>query len=189
MRFSWCRRAAVGGALLLALLGALPTGAARATSLSVLRYANSGAKDAYRLKLAKTCEVGDGLAVVNNVGSAPLRLTSITVLYADGANARQANTNFELISLRRGTSEGQLAATFDLSSVDGGVSMGNAIGGIVQPLSTSGRSYDIVAKVLVTVDHTKPWTIAGLRVTYEVGARSYATVLEQSITLSSTPVC
>jgi hypothetical protein len=173
----------------LVLLLVIPAGVVGATSLSVLRYANTGAKDAYRLKLAKTCEVGDGLAVVNNVGDAPLRLTSITVLYGDGASGRQANTNFELFSLRRGTSKGQLGATFDLSGVDGGVSMGNAVGSVVQPLSTSGRSYDIVAKVLVTVDHTGPWKIVGLRVTYKVGARSYATVLAQSITLSATPVC
>lgn len=183
------RRRSAAFAASLALLFLLPTSIAQATSLSVLRYATAGAKDAYRLELKKTCEVGDGLAVVNNVGAAPVRLTSIAVLYGDGANAHQANTNFDLISFRRGTSEGQLEATFHLSSVDGGVRMGNAVGGIVQPLSTSGRSYDIVAKVLVTVDHPKPWTIAGLRVTYTVGMRSYATVLEQSITLSSTPVC
>jgi hypothetical protein len=53
--------------MMLALLFVLPVGVVGATSLSVLRYASTGAKDAYRLKLAKTCEVGDGLAVVNNV--------------------------------------------------------------------------------------------------------------------------
>lgn len=142
---------------LVALLFVIPVGGAGATTVSVLRYANTGANDAYRLKLVKTCEVGDGLAVVNNVGDAPLRVTSIAVLYGDGASAHQANTNFELISLRRGTSKGELGATFDLSSVDGGVSMGNAVGGVVEPISSSGRSYDIVAKVLVTADHTKPW--------------------------------
>jgi hypothetical protein len=155
----------------------------------VLRYAEGGASDAYTLKLIKTCEVGDGLAVVNNVGDAPLQLTSIMVLYGDGASAHQANTTFELISLRRGTSEGQLGATFALSRVDGGVNMGSAVGRVVEPFSTSGRSYDIVAKVLVTADHKKPWKIVGLRVTYKVGSRSYATVLAQSITLSATPVC
>jgi hypothetical protein len=173
----------------LALLVTVPASTAHASTLSVLRYAKDVANDAYRLKLDKSCEIGDGLAVVNNVGDAPLRLTSISVLYGDGASAHQANTTYDLISLRRGTSEGQLGATFHVVRVDGGVSMGNALNRVLQPLSTSGRSYDIVANVLVTVDHPKPWSIVGLRVTYRVGARSYATVLAQSITVSSTPVC
>lgn len=173
----------------LTLLIAMPVSIASATGVSVLRYADANARDAYTLKLIKTCEVGDGLAVVKNVGSTPLRLTSITVLYGDGARADQARTTFQLISLRRGTSDGQLGSTFRLASVDGGVNMGNAVGGVIEPVSTSGRSYDLVAKVLVIGDHTKPWTITGLRVTYTAGERHYATVLAQSITLSSTPVC
>jgi hypothetical protein len=178
-----------GLATLLAVLIAMAPRVASAADASVLRYAEADASDAYKLKLIKTCEVGDGLAVVNNDGTMPLRLTSISVLYGDGASARQANATFELISLRRGTSEGQLGATFDLSKVDGDVDMGNAVGSVIEPISTSGRSYDIVAKVLVTVHHEKSWKIAGLRVTYKVGTRSYATVLAQSIALSATPDC
>jgi hypothetical protein len=179
----------LGLATLLAFLVAGSPHVAGATGISVLRYAEKNASDAYTLKLIKTCEVGDGLAVVNNLGATPLRLTSISVLYGDGASAHQANSTFELVSLRRGTSEGQLGASFNLSKVDGGVNMGSAVGNVVEPYSSSGRSYDIVAKVLVTADHKKPWKITGLRVTYTVGSRSYATVLAQSITLSSTPVC
>jgi hypothetical protein len=162
---------------------------AGASAASALRYASNGANYAYTLKLVKTCEVGDGLAVVKNVGATPLRLTSIAVLYGDGARADQASTTYELISMRRGTSEGQLGATFDLTGLYGGVAMGNAVGGVVQPISTSGRSYDIVAKVLVIANHHKSWKITGLRVTYDVGSSAYTTVLAQSITLSSTSVC
>jgi hypothetical protein len=188
MRILGRTRARFGIATLLALVALAPS-IASASDVSALRYAEAGASDAYTLKLVKTCEVGDGLAVVNNDGPAPLRLTSIAVLYGEGASAHQANATFELISLRRGTSEGQLGATFDLSKVDGDVNMGNAVGSLVEPISTSGRSYDIVAKVLVTADHSKSWKIAGLRVTYTVGSRSYATVLAQSIALSATPDC
>jgi hypothetical protein len=163
--------------------------ASAATAVSVLRYASSGANYTYKLKLIKSCEVGDGLAVVKNVGATPLRLTSIAVLFGGGARANEANTTYELISLRRGTNEGQLGSTFDLTGLKSGIALGNAVGGIVQPISKSGRSYDIVAKVLVTADHTTPWKITGLRVTYDVGSSSYATVLAQSITLSSTSVC
>ena len=45
-----------GLAIALVLLLVIPAGVVGATSLSVLRYANTGAKDAYRLKLAKTSE-------------------------------------------------------------------------------------------------------------------------------------
>ncbi len=176
-------------ATVLVLLAAVPTSLAGAAGDSVLRYADASARDAYTLKLVKTCEVGDGLAVVENVASTPLQVTSITVLYGEGARADQARTTFELISLRRGTSDGQLGSTFHIARVDGGVNMGDAVGGVIEPVSTSGRTYDIVAKVLVIGDHTKPWTITGLRVTYKVGERSYATTLAQSITLSATPVC
>jgi hypothetical protein len=164
-------------------------GVSAATAVSVLRYASSGANYAYKLKLMKSCEVGDGLAVVKNVGATPLRLTSIAVLYGDGARANQANTTYELISLRRGTSEGQLGSSFDLTGLHSGVALGNAVGSLVQPIAKSGRSYDIVAKVLVIADHTTPWKITGLRVSYDVGSSSYTTELAQSITVSSTPAC
>jgi hypothetical protein len=189
MKLRGSSRLGLGLAAVLALLMTTPMSVASATSASVLRYADSAASYAYTLKLVKTCEVGDGLAIVKNVGLTPLRLTSIAVLYGDGANANQAKVSFELVSLRRGTSEGQLGATFDLTSTKGAVDIGNAIGGVVQPISTSGRSYDLVVKVLAIVDHAKRWKIVGLRVAYDVGAHSYTTVLAQSITLSPTPGC
>jgi hypothetical protein len=189
MRVRHCPRLWLGLAIALSLLATVPVNLADAIGVSVLRYADTTANATYTLKLVKSCEVGDGLAIVKNVGAVPLRLTSIAVLYGDGASARQASTTFQLVSLRRGTSEGQLEATFDLAIVDGGDNMGNAVGGVVEPISKSGRSYEIVAKVLVIGDHAQPWTITGLRITYKVGSRSYATVLAQSITLSSTPSC
>jgi hypothetical protein len=169
-------------------VGALWPAVAGASTMSVLRDATNASSYSYELSLVKTCEVGDGLAVVKNVGTTSLRLTSIAVLYG-GARADQARTTFALISFRRGTNEGQLGATFDLSGLDGGVDLGNAVGGVIEPITTSGRSYDIVAKILVLANHTSSWKIDGLRVTYDVGARAYATVLAQSITLSSTSDC
>jgi hypothetical protein len=178
-----------GLALVLALLITAPASIASATDVPLLRYANTGARDAYTLELAKTCEVGDGLAVVRNDGRTPLRLTSITVLYGDGATASQANTTYTLRSFRRGTNDGQLGATFDLTSLKGGVKLGNAVGGVVAPVATSGRWYDIVAKILVTAVHPTSWKISGLRVTYDMDGTSHSTVLAQSITLSATPDC
>ncbi len=183
------RRGLAAALAMLIVLTVAVSGSSAATVASILRYASSSANYAYKLKLIKSCEVGDGLAVVKNVGAAPLRITSIAVLYGDGARADEANTTYELISVRRGTNEGQLGSSFDLTELKSGVALGNAIGGLVQPISKSGRSYDIVAKVLVIAIHTTPWTITGLEVSYRVGSSSYTTVLAQSITLSSTPDC
>ncbi len=169
------------------LLAPSITAASPATA-SVLRYASTAANYHYTLKLVKTCEVGDGLAVVKNVGAAPLRLTSLSVLYTN-ARADQAHTTFTLVAFRRGTNEGQLGATFDLTGLDSGVDLGDAVGGEIEPITTSGRSYDIVAKVLILTNHASSWKIDGVRVTYDVGSRAYETVLAQSISLSSTSVC
>lgn len=183
------RRGLAAALAMLVVLTVAGSSSSAATGASILRYASSSAIYAYKLKLIKSCEVGDGLAVVKNVGATPLRITAITVLYGDGARADQANTTYELISLRRGTNEGQLGSSFDLTELKSGLALGSAIGGLVQPISKSGRSYDIVAKVLVTAIHTTPWKITGLEVSYRVGSSSYTTVLAQSITLSSTPFC
>lgn len=171
--------------------GSLLPGAVGASTAGFLRYANATASYAYKLKLAKSCEVGDGLAVVKNVGTAPLRLTSLAVIYGKGARADQEHTTFSLISLRRGTSEGQLGATFDLglTGVDGGTDLGRATGQTLLPIASSGRSYDLVADILVVNNHPKPWKIDGLRVTYAMSGHVYSTVLAQSITLISTLVC
>lgn len=171
--------------------GSMSAAVAGASTAGFLRYASSSATYAYKLKLVKTCEVGDGLAVVKNVGTVPLRLTSLTVLYGGGARADQARTTFSLISLRRGTSEGQLGASFDLglTGVDGGSDLGRATGQTLQPIRSSGRSYDLVADILVLNNHPKPWKIDGLRVTYAMAGHTYSTVLAQSITLTPTLVC
>ena len=72
---------------------------------------------------------------MKNVGTIPLRITAISVLYGDGARADEAHTTYELISLRRGTNEGQLGATFKLTALKGGVDLGNAVGAELEPIT------------------------------------------------------
>lgn len=181
-------RALASALFALGAVGAAGSSASGAPA-SALRYADSAASLAYKLPLRKSCEVGDGLAIVKNVSATALRLRSVTVLYGKGARAAEAHTTYELISFRRGTNDGQLGATFDLTGLSRGVKLGNAVGGVLEPIATSGREYVVVAEVLVVRNHPRAWSIDGLRVTYVAGSKSYATILPQSITIGATTRC
>jgi hypothetical protein len=163
--------------------------AGAAPSIAPLRSAGDWSSYTYTLKSLKLCEVGDGLSLVKVTGPSPLRLIDLDVLFGGDAKASQARVTYQLISFRRGTTEGQLGAMFNLSALDNGLSYGPALGGVMEPLKTSQLWYDIVARVKVLANHGKPWSINGLRVTYRSTTTTYTTVLRQSVKLPTTQFC
>lgn len=169
-------------------LGATPAGPAE-TAGGPLRVADGGPSRAYRFDELATCRLGDALSVVEDAGTAPLRLDALSLLYGGDAPPGAQRAAFELVSFRRGTFTGQLADTFDLSSLDLGTRLGAAPGATLLPLSTSGRWYVLVADVSIVGSHPKGWSIRGLGVSYHVGATGYSRLLPQSVRLPATSRC
>jgi hypothetical protein len=154
-----------------------------------LRTAGIGASFSYSLRTLKSCEVGDGLTLVKVAGASGIRVTNVQVLYGGDANAREASVTYQVISFRRGTTEGQLQNNFSLGALANGLSHGSALGSELEPLKTSQLWYDVMAQVKVTANHDEPWFIKGLRVTYRSGTTAYATIFHQSIKLPATEFC
>jgi hypothetical protein len=179
-------------AVLLALVWscALPaTGAGAAPALAPLRAVGVWSTYSYSLPSLRSCEVGDGLSLVKVAGPTALRVTNVQVLYGNDFKSRWASVTYELISFRRGTTEGQLAASFKLGALGNGLTRTPAIGGELKPLMTSQLWYDIVALVKVTVNRAASWSIDGLRVSYRSGSTTNATILRQSVKLPMTQFC
>jgi hypothetical protein len=160
-----------------------------APSVAPLRVAGAWSASPYELPTLKSCKVGDALTVVDVAGSTALRLTGLQVLYGGGARPSEAHVTYQLISFRRGTTEGQLGATFNLGALTNGLSYGPALGGVLEPLRSSGLWYDLVARVKVIVNHAQPWSIIGLRVTYRSTSAAYASIFRQSVKLPTTQSC
>ena len=165
------------------------TGVSAAPVVAPLRTAGIGASFSYSLPSLKSCEIGDGLTVVKVAGPLALRVTNVQVLYGGDVTAREVSATYQVISFRRGTTEGQLANNFTLGALGNGLSHGPALGSELQPLNVSQLWYDIVAHVKVTANRDKPWSIEGLRVTYRSDTTAYATDFRQSITLPITQFC
>lgn len=164
--------------------------AGQVASMSPLQNAGNWAtKYTYTLHSLTSCEVGDGLSVVENVGDLPLRLRSLSVLYEGGAGSYAAHTTYQLVSFRRATTEGQLGATFDLAVLANGRVVGPATGGVLDPVKPSGLWYVIVARIKVAAFHRSKWGIAGLRVGYRVGTTAHSVVLRQSVELPPVDDC
>jgi hypothetical protein len=166
-----------------------PHEAFAAPLVAPLKIAGIWSSYSYRLPTLKTCEIGDGLTVVKVAGSTALRVTALQVLYGGDAKSSEAHVTYQLISFRRGTTEGQLLATFDLGALTKGLSYGPALGGVLEPLTPSGLWYDIVARVKVIANHVSTWSIDGLRVTYRDNSATYTTTFHESVKLPSTQFC
>jgi hypothetical protein len=159
------------------------------STLAPLRAAGTGATYVYSLPSLKSCEVGDGLTLTKVAGPSAIRVTNAEVLYGGGATPRDAKVTYLLISFRRGTTEGQVAASFKLGALRNGANLGPVYGGVLEPLASSQLWYDIVARVQVIANHATSWSIQGLRVTYRTGTSIYTTTFRQSVKLPRTKGC
>jgi hypothetical protein len=182
----------VGAALLLAATlwaSGLYVADAGTSTLAPLRAAGIGAAYVYSLRSLQSCEVGDGLTLTKVAGPSAIRVSNVEVLYGGHATPREATVTYQLISFRRGTTEGQLAASFKLGALHNGANLGSVYGGVLEPLASSQLWYDLVARIQVVANHATPWSIHGLRVTYRSGTSTYTTIFRQSVKLPPTKGC
>jgi len=78
----------------------------------------------YSLESLTSCEVGDGLAVVKNVGDAPLVITHVSAITSGSRKLMMSHWSYELLSVKTGSTTGELAGSFTLSALGHGRSLG-----------------------------------------------------------------
>ena len=142
----------------------------------------------YTLLDGRSCEVGDGIAIVADDGAAPVVIQQVTVSVA-GASRAGVQTSYRLLTFRAGSTDGEIAASFHLGALNNVLSSQPAIGATLRPEASSKRWYDIVARLSLDRPQPAKWQITGLTVTYSSGGRHYFAELAQQIHLPAAPGC
>jgi hypothetical protein len=185
------------GVLLLALVAIpLATGAATRGAAAPVPAAAAPLQAAtsqlagwsYSLKALTSCEVGDGLAVVKDVGPGTLRITRVSLLVT-GDVAGVTGWRFELVRFRAGSTTGEVAGSFTLAALRHGYPIGPAINGVLAPVGTSGSWYVVVARLRVPGGSASGSEIRGIDISYESGSHTFIARLTQSVHLPAFSPC
>ena len=126
--------------------------------------------------------------MLEDLGAAPLRVTSLRARLA-GVAPSAVDVSFEVRAVPHGSTTGELSASGPLTRLLPGRVLARAVGATVRPVGRSGLWYVVVIRLRVTADVTRPWSIAGLFVTYAIGSRHRAVFLPQHVTLRMARSC
>jgi len=147
-----------------------------------------GSDYAYTLSTVSSCEIGDGITVIENISSQPVRLGDIS-LQVKGAGPHSYVTTYQVLSFKAGSTTGEVAPSFSLAALQDGKDIGPATGATLAPVSVSGLWYAIVARLHVTGAVPAPWAIEGIDVHYQLAAKSYAVGFKQTVNLPAIRPC
>jgi hypothetical protein len=152
-----------------------------------LHEAGVGAAD-FRYSLPKLdgCEVGDAINVFVNRASKGIIIRNVAVQVPHSV---KTSTQYKLLSLKAGSTTGEVAPSFNFLGLRDSTPLGSAIGATIEPLSSSSRWYVIAADVRVHSDVPKHWVIRGMTVTTSFNGESYKITYPSSIVLPPTSGC
>jgi len=143
------------------------------------------ASEGFTLDSLATCNVFDGLTIVKNMGSKPLQIVRVNAIIPTEMAPLKDKITYQLRSFRQGSTTGAVGAVANMP-VLGGRILGNAVGGVLQPIASSSRWYVVLFRIKVIQPHASEWTIRGLRVYYTVGQKGFSTALYQTVRLPRT---
>jgi hypothetical protein len=143
----------------------------------------------YTLDALRSCEVGDGLAILANVGSVSVRITKVAVDISGDDTPIADQRSFQILELPEGSTTGELSDSYTLKELNGRRVLGSVVGSVLAPTPQSRRWYGIIARLRVLVNHPGPWKINGVSVGYSSGSQQYLTFFPQSVNLPSTTNC
>jgi hypothetical protein len=171
----------------LATIIAMPSSAASrvANSSGPLKAAGNLTAVQYTLDSLATCHVFDGLTILKNTSTKPLRVTAVNAMIPTESAPLKDQITYQLRTFRAGSTTGAVGALVNMP-VLGGTVVGNAVGGVIKPISTSSLWYIVLLRIKVVQPHDAEWVIRGLRVSYSVGTKNYSTALRQTVRLPST---
>jgi hypothetical protein len=155
-----------------------------------MRSASSSAASwTYTLPNLNSCEVGDGLTVVFDGASKPLRISDVHLVVAPIQYASDLRTSFQVVALPKRSPTGEIAASFRLADLTKGTIMGSPINRSLPATRRSAYVFDIVARIRVAANLPAPWSIHGMRISYSVGSISYVRFFPGLVRLPSTKHC
>jgi hypothetical protein len=132
-----------------------------------------------------SCQIFDGLTIMKNTGKRSLRIVGVRAIIPFDRSTSSARITYQLRSFREGTTTGAVGAVANMP-VLGGQVLGNAVGGVLRPISSSSNWYVVLARLSVNKPHTSEWVIRGLRIFYRAGSRMYSVELKQTVRLPRT---
>ena len=180
---------AITVAALLAGAGASPASATTAVKPVAKALQIAGQFDlgySYKLFALPSCEVGDGLAVLINTATAPIRITHMAIRLPVKENT---TTHFEVMTFKPGTTPGEIAGSFDLKALRNGRDIGNALGAVLSPVKTGHLWYAIIARVHLLTNAASEWEIRGIGITYLMNGRTGSVFIAQEVRLPPTVGC
>lgn len=169
--------------IFLATIMIMPTSvAAGATSVNGPLHAAGDLTtgESFTLFLLKTCRVFDGLTIVKNTGTVPLRITAVNVVIPSQSVPSKDQVTYQLRSYRAGSTTGAVGAVANMPTL-GGTIVGGAVGSTVRPITTSSLWYIVVFRMKVLQARNTEWVVRGLRVSYKVGAKTYHAMFPQTV--------
>ena len=188
-------RVAVGALLAVGLVGLAvsPLSASQSSSAPKIGgfqlAVDSGAGATFTLDSLSSCQIGDGLAVVRDVGNHSIRVTAVSTVIPSDKTTTRDRTTYQLLSVGPRSTTGEVGALFNLTAMGKTVNLGSAVGGVLKPVATSHRWYAIMARIRILQNHPVEWVIRGIRVTLQVDTRTYHVLIPQTIRLPATTNC
>jgi hypothetical protein len=158
--------------------------------ISALRSASSSSASwTYTLPNLNSCEVGDGLSVVFDGASKPLRISDVRLVVAPIRYASDLQSSFQMVALPKRSPTGEIADSFRLADLAKRTIMGSPINRSLPTTKRSAYVFDIVARIRIAANLPTPWSIHGVRISYSLGSISYVRFFPGLVKLPPTKLC
>jgi hypothetical protein len=128
----------------------------------------SGGGAQFFLGSIASCQIGDALLIVKNVGTHSARITGVGMDIPSSAKPTQDQTSYRVQSIEPGSTTGEIAASFNLTAIPK-TTPSYAVGAVLKPLKVSGLWYAIVARMSLRTVHRHGWVIRGMWVSLVQG--------------------
>ena len=128
----------------------------------------SGDGAQFSLESLASCQIGDALLIVKNVGTRPARITGVAMDVPSVAKPTRDQTSYRVQAIRPGATTGEIASSFRFAAIPQSTPS-YAIGAVLKPFTVSGRWYAIIARMSVRTVHRHGWLIRGMLVSIAQG--------------------
>jgi hypothetical protein len=128
----------------------------------------SGRGAQFSLESLASCQIGDALLIVKNVGTRSARITGVGMDVPSTAKPTRDQTGYRVQAIRPGSTTGEIAASFRLAAIPQSTPL-YADGAVLKPFTVSRRWYAIIARTSVRTVHRHGWVIRGMMVSLVEG--------------------
>jgi hypothetical protein len=135
-------------------------------SIQLTVPSDSGAQ--FSLASLASCQIGDALLIVKNVGTRSARITGVAMDVPSTATPTRDQTRYRVQAIRPGATTGEIASSFRLTAIPPSTPS-YAVGAVLKPFTVSGRWYAIIARMSVRTVHHHGWLIRGMMVSIVQG--------------------